>query len=661
MNAWAQQPSNTLFRIIQYTDDLLIGRAPAGSVIKLYYAGLGSFTPNTDAAFATTVAEADGTWIYSRSYYGLEPFEGPVVASVTVPGSSIEILESAVLGPDEVFIMDPKPCSETQTIRPPLVAEVPILKDRNGTIIAQRYGPFEVQAGTYTIEYQNRGGRTYRSMPLTIEGLPHVLGADLQLGCNEAYKLYTGQYTGPGASFLWENQADGTTIATTQEARLGPGKYSFYVTSQAGCRSSATVTVSPAPKLATVDLSSKTVRNTGCNQSNGSITGIKVSAAGNIPANYRWKDTKGNVYQTLDIYDLPADSYTLEAYSNDLCPSILATVEIAEENSIRLDISQEELSPASCGSNNGSVHKLSAINATIFNWYKDEDRTTSISTTLDLANAAPGFYVLVLENASGCKLEKTFQVPEGSPAIALLAPPQVKDDHCNQGQGSITGAKFNMTVNYIWLNEAGQEVSGSSDLLNVPAGNYTLLVKSDQCEKSFMYTVGNSESVLAAPVMENIQLCAASMVNISFKENSGSYRIYDANGNLRVQSSNKDLTLRVDQPGIYYAALASGTCESSRTMFSISFGSSGLNIPNIFSPNGDGINDQWIIKGLDSYTNPEVKIFNREGLLVFHSKGRPQPFDGRSKGGELPVGVYYYVVKASTECSDKSGSLTLIR
>jgi gliding motility-associated-like protein len=67
-------------------------------------------------------------------------------------------------------------------------------------------------------------------------------------------------------------------------------------------------------------------------------------------------------------------------------------------------------------------------------------------------------------------------------------------------------------------------------------------------------------------------------------------------------------------------------------------------IPNAFSPNGDGTNDFWLIPALQTYTNPEITVFNRYGQPVYQSKGYNTPWDGKYKGTPLPVGTYYYVI-----------------
>ncbi len=84
-------------------------------------------------------------------------------------------------------------------------------------------------------------------------------------------------------------------------------------------------------------------------------------------------------------------------------------------------------------------------------------------------------------------------------------------------------------------------------------------------------------------------------------------------------------------------------------------------IPNTFTPNGDGNNDTWNIKYLDSYVNARMTIYNRFGNEIFTSIGYEVPWDGRYKGKEVPVGVYYYIIDTKVEGKKFTGSVTLIR
>ncbi len=84
-------------------------------------------------------------------------------------------------------------------------------------------------------------------------------------------------------------------------------------------------------------------------------------------------------------------------------------------------------------------------------------------------------------------------------------------------------------------------------------------------------------------------------------------------------------------------------------------------IPNAFTPNGDGINDTWDIKYLDSYPGNTVDVFNRYGEKVYTSIGYPIPWDGTYKGTALPNGTYYYIINPKNGRKLISGSVTIIR
>ena len=84
-------------------------------------------------------------------------------------------------------------------------------------------------------------------------------------------------------------------------------------------------------------------------------------------------------------------------------------------------------------------------------------------------------------------------------------------------------------------------------------------------------------------------------------------------------------------------------------------------VPNVFSPNGDNINDTWMIKYLESYPDCIVQVFSRSGQPVFYSNGYSIPWDGRYNGQPLPVATYYYIIKSEMGKKLLSGSITIIR
>jgi gliding motility-associated-like protein len=86
-----------------------------------------------------------------------------------------------------------------------------------------------------------------------------------------------------------------------------------------------------------------------------------------------------------------------------------------------------------------------------------------------------------------------------------------------------------------------------------------------------------------------------------------------------------------------------------------------LIIPNAFSPNGDGINDLWKVRGLETYPDAVVSIFNRYGQPLFKQKSSSKGWDGKRNGQSLPIGTYYYMIELNNGYAPVSGSILLIR
>jgi gliding motility-associated-like protein len=84
-----------------------------------------------------------------------------------------------------------------------------------------------------------------------------------------------------------------------------------------------------------------------------------------------------------------------------------------------------------------------------------------------------------------------------------------------------------------------------------------------------------------------------------------------------------------------------------------------LNIPNVFTPNGDGVNDTWAIR-YDGLQTGEIQVYDRWGIRVFTTQSLTDTWDGRNaSAAELPAGVYQYTVKVGER--RYSGHVTLIR
>ncbi|UPK68283.1 Ig-like domain-containing protein [Chitinophaga filiformis] len=82
---------------------------------------------------------------------------------------------------------------------------------------------------------------------------------------------------------------------------------------------------------------------------------------------------------------------------------------------------------------------------------------------------------------------------------------------------------------------------------------------------------------------------------------------------------------------------------------------------NLLTPNGDGKNDKWVIRNLDSYPNNEVKIFDRAGRLVYTRRNYSNDWDGTMNGSPLAEGTYYYILTIEGGAKTAKGYITIIR
>jgi gliding motility-associated-like protein len=88
----------------------------------------------------------------------------------------------------------------------------------------------------------------------------------------------------------------------------------------------------------------------------------------------------------------------------------------------------------------------------------------------------------------------------------------------------------------------------------------------------------------------------------------------------------------------------------------------GIFVPNAFTPNGDGVNDNWRIPFLDPGLGAEVNVFNRWGQLVYHASSTTVSWDGQLNGNPQPAGIYVYVITFRKAIfHDMKGTLALIR
>ncbi len=80
----------------------------------------------------------------------------------------------------------------------------------------------------------------------------------------------------------------------------------------------------------------------------------------------------------------------------------------------------------------------------------------------------------------------------------------------------------------------------------------------------------------------------------------------------------------------------------------------------IFTPNGDGINDRFVIKNIDAYPQNRLQVYDRAGRLLYEQNNYSNNWDGIVNGKPLQKDNYFYVLTVNNKIV-KRGTLTLIR
>ena len=314
----------------------------------------------------------------------------------------------------------------------------------------------------------------------------------------------------------------------------------------------------------------------------------------------------------------------------------------------------------------GSITGIQIFGATTIKWV--DGNGNIVGNTADLLNLKAGKYKLLVDNG-GCSASTDYY--QILAKFTLDAGNAVKSyPSCGNSGGSVTGLKIinedNTQIDFSWTDASGKVWSNGLELQNAPAGTYFFSANGkDTCVQTYGPVVLQDQTRdVGAPSVNNIILCSAgdTFLNVNNPLPGYSYNLYDTQTSVTplAKSADGSFKITVDEDRVYYVSQLFYDCESPRTLVRVFAGLQRSSIPNAITPNGDGINDYWNIKGIEKYPNALVQIFNRNGQKVFNSRGYGQPFDGTSGGERLPVGVYYYIIELTAGCNI-SGSITIIR
>ena len=131
------------------------------------------------------------------------------------------------------------------------------------------------------------------------------------------------------------------------------------------------------------------------------------------------------------------------------------------------------------------------------------------------------------------------------------------------------------------------------------------------------------------------------------------WRIYHG-ADLIITRNDKDIRYTFSSPGSYrvLCKVNNASCTADSMEVKINISESYLAVPNVFTPNGDGMNDEFRV-AYRSLKEFHIWVYNRWGKLVYESTDPAKGWDGTINGRPAAEGAYFYVVRAKGTDADK--------
>ena len=192
---------------------------------------------------------------------------------------------------------------------------------------------------------------------------------------------------------------------------------------------------------------------------------------------------------------------------------------------------------------------------------------------------------------------------------------------------------------YIWYNV----VSSDSFLTGQPSGYDTVSIKAEvtQCLEVLTFYIPQPDSLQLTAIAKN-DTCDESKGSISIAATGGTGGYLYLWSDKKTGEENSGLIA-----GSYSVIVtdSAGCTKSIAATVGEDTTCSSIVIYNVLTPNGDGINDTWVIEGLAAYPDNTVQVFDKWGDMVYEKTNYNNDWGGKGKSGEVPDGTYYYLVK----------------
>ena len=445
-------------------------------------------------------------------------------------------------------------------------------------------------------------------------------------------------------TYLWNDPNLQTTASATG---LPAGPFAVVVTDAAGCTDIGSITVNePLPIAGTV-----TITNVSCGGTcDGS--GLVSISGGTAPYSYTWNTTP--VQSDSLATGLCPGTYSVNVEDNSGCTT-LDSMTITSPDTLTLEVIGTD---ASCvGTFDGSVtaNFSGGVGPYTFLW---SDITCSTAGAV-CNNVGAGSYSLTLTDANGCTALGTDSVGE---PVALSATLTSTPSLCIDSLGTATAVPDGGTPPYVYIWD-DPNAQTTTIAIGLDIGTYNVTI-ADLSGCSIVESV--TVTGISGPVISNIlvtnESCPGAGDGSAVAIFSGGLAPYsflwtDENfAFLSIAPSVANLSA-----GTYYVGMLDAQNCPAVDSTIVQTDPDCFSIPSSFTPNGDIINDTWIIKGIQKYPDNTVEIYNRWGSLLYSSDGYAEPWDGTYEGSDVAAATYYYIIVLDDNQDPFTGSITVVR
>ena len=219
-------------------------------------------------------------------------------------------------------------------------------------------------------------------------------------------------------------------------------------------------------------------------------------------------------------------------------------------------------------------------------------------------------------------------------------------------QQTITVDASPVTTDYMISDHFAKLLSLNEDSLQTPLYPPIAIKAHPQAVVSVRGKQGEKTNEVERPIDPETLIKRSAPLEVEFQANALNAEYYTwelyKGSELLLTRNEAQHKYTFEEPTNYSANLKmtnSHGCECQSEEFSISVSASMLEVPNTFTPNGDGANDEFRVVYC-SLKEFHIWVYNRWGHLVYESSDPAKGWDGNINGKPAAVGAYYYVIRA---------------